>query len=104
LHDAIPDVLASVRDDLWATRFGHIADGSLHVNILTGDGTPPPPEADAAIWQLAASLGGTISAEHGIGVAKAPWLDLVRSPAEQLGIEQLRTAWDPVNIFNPHIA
>jgi FAD/FMN-containing dehydrogenase len=76
----------------------------VHVNILRHDRHPPQPEADDAIWRLAASFGGTISAEHGIGIAKAPWLNLSRTPAELVAIERLRRSWDPDNICSPRTA
>lgn len=103
-HDAVPAALAAVRSDLRAVRFGHIADGNLHVNVLTGSGAPPPAEADDAVWRCAAEHGGTISAEHGIGVAKAPWLHLVRDEAEHRLIESLRSSFDPADICAPQIA
>ena len=59
--------------------FGHLAEGNVHVNILEpGD----PERLTADILGAAASLGGTISAEHGVGIAKSKWLHLVRTPAE----------------------
>jgi FAD/FMN-containing dehydrogenase len=103
-HDAVPAALADIDPALYPIRFGHIADGNVHVNILRHDRHPPQPEADDAIWRLAASFGGTISAEHGIGIAKAPWLNLSRTPAELVAIERLRRSWDPDNICSPRTA
>lgn len=103
-HDAVPAALAEIDAALYPIRFGHIADGSLHVNVLHRGRQAPDQAADAAIWRLASRYGGTISAEHGIGVAKVPWLSLVRSPAELVAIEQLRRAWDPFNILSPRTA
>lgn len=103
-HDAVPAALGAVDPELYPVRFGHVADGNLHVNILRRDRRSPQPEADDAVWKLAASFGGSISAEHGIGVAKAPWLPLARSAAELVAIERLRRAWDPDNILSPRTA
>ena len=103
-HDAVPAALADIDPSLYPIRFGHIADGNVHVNILRRDRCAPQPEADDAIWRLATSFGGTISAEHGIGIAKAPWLSLVRTPAELVAIERLRRSWDPENILSPRTA
>ena len=103
-HDAVPSALAAIDPELYPIRFGHIADGNVHVNILRHDRCAPQPEADDAIWRLATSFGGTISAEHGIGIAKAPWLSLSRTPAELVAIEQLRRAWDPGNILSSRTA
>jgi FAD/FMN-containing dehydrogenase len=50
-----------------------------------------------------ASLGGSISAEHGIGTAKRPWLHLNRSPAEIEVFRAIKRALDPDGILNPHV-
>ena len=51
----------------------------------------------------AADLGGTISAEHGVGVAKARWLHLVRTPAELAAMAAVKHALDPAGILNPGV-
>ena len=55
--------------------FGHLAEGNLHVNVLGLDGGRggPQPVADAVLRRVA-ELGGSISAEHGVGRAKVRWL------------------------------
>jgi len=81
--------------------FGHVVDGNVHVNIVPGgkaDGTH-----ETAVFQFVASLGGSISAEHGIGRLKAPWLHLVRSDAERSLFARIRSAFDPHGILNPNI-
>ncbi len=52
---------------------------------------------------LVADLGGTISAEHGVGVAKTRWLHLVRSPGELDALAAIRRALDPTGILNPGV-
>jgi FAD/FMN-containing dehydrogenase len=84
-----------------AILFGHLGDGNLHVNIL---GPADDDErADDAVLRLVASLGGSISAEHGIGVAKAPWLHLTRSPADIAAMRAIKKALDPHGILNPGV-
>jgi FAD/FMN-containing dehydrogenase len=79
--------------------FGHLGDGNVHVNVL---GPAPDDEAaDEAVLRLAAACGGTISAEHGVGVAKARWLALTRSPADLRAMGQIKHALDPDGILNP---
>jgi FAD/FMN-containing dehydrogenase len=79
--------------------FGHAGDGNLHVNIL---GLEPDDErADDAVLRLVAELGGSISAEHGIGVAKLPWLELTRSPADIAAMRAIKRALDPAGMLNP---
>jgi FAD/FMN-containing dehydrogenase len=79
--------------------FGHLGDGNVHVNVL---GPEPDDDAvDEAVLRLAASCGGTISAEHGVGVAKARWLSLTRSPDELRAMRAIKRALDPDGILNP---
>jgi FAD/FMN-containing dehydrogenase len=79
--------------------FGHLGDGNVHVNVL---GLAPDDEAaDEAILRLAAECGGTISAEHGVGIAKAHWLHLTRSPADLRAMAAVKRALDPEGLLNP---
>jgi FAD/FMN-containing dehydrogenase len=81
--------------------FGHLGDGNLHV-IASG---PYSREAKAGIercvYEPLAALGGSVSAEHGIGLEKQPWLRLSRSEAELELMRRLRAALDPKGILNP---
>lgn len=81
--------------------FGHIGDGNLHVNVV---GPSPTDEAvDEAVLDLVASMDGSISAEHGIGRAKAAWLHLSRSPAELAVMRSVKAAVDPAGLLNPGV-
>ena len=83
--------------------FGHAGDGNIHVNVLgAGEGGRAAAVEDAVL-RLVASLGGSISAEHGIGAAKRPWLHLNRSPAEIEAFRAIKRALDPNGILNPHV-
>ncbi|HZR54990.1 MAG TPA: FAD-binding oxidoreductase [Streptosporangiaceae bacterium] len=89
------------RFDARAIVFGHIAAGNLHVNVLG-----PSPEDDAvddAVLALAAAHGGTISAEHGIGRAKAAVLHLSRTPAEIAAMRAIKSGLDPAGLLNPGV-
>ncbi len=81
--------------------FGHVADGNLHVNVV------PAAAADGrhedAVLSFVASLGGSISAEHGIGTLKARWLPLARSAAERALFARIRAAFDPAGTLNPQV-
>ncbi|MDQ3934407.1 MAG: FAD-binding oxidoreductase, partial [Actinomycetota bacterium] len=79
--------------------FGHLGDGNVHVNVLGLD--PGDERADEAVLRLAAECGGTISAEHGVGVAKARWLSLARSDEEIAAMRALKRALDPEGLLNP---
>ncbi|HVV31456.1 MAG TPA: FAD-binding oxidoreductase [Mycobacteriales bacterium] len=71
--------------------YGHVGDGNLHVNLLG----PHDPTVEGAVLQQVAAAGGSISAEHGIGRAKAPWFALARTAAERAAMRAVKDAWDP---------
>ncbi|MCZ7531561.1 MAG: hypothetical protein M5U31_15215 [Acidimicrobiia bacterium] len=81
--------------------FGHVGDGNLHVNVVGPD--PDDRRVDRAVLELAASMGGSISAEHGIGTAKRDLLALNRSPEERALFRSIRHAFDPAGILNPNV-
>ena len=81
--------------------FGHLLDGNLHVNVLGPD--PDDPSVDDAVLGLALELGGTVSAEHGIGVAKAGWLARDRAPGDLDAMRAIKRALDPDGILNPGV-
>jgi FAD/FMN-containing dehydrogenase len=81
--------------------FGHLGDGNVHVNVL--DLEPDDYTVDEAVLRVAAACDGTISAEHGVGVAKARWLQLVRSPGELRAMAQIKRALDPDGLLNPGV-
>ena len=81
--------------------YGHLADGNLHVNIL---GPAADDEsADEAVLGLVIELGGSISAEHGIGIAKAGWLLADRGAADVAAMRAVKRALDPMNVLNPGV-
>ena len=81
--------------------FGHIGVGNLHVNVLGPE--PGDDAADEAVYRLAAAHGGSVSAEHGIGRAKARWLGLSRSAAEIAAMRAIKTALDPAGLLSPGV-
>ncbi len=93
--------------DFEVVWFGHIGDGNLHINVLTPEGMA---EAEfvarcSEVTDLLAAVlerhGGSISAEHGIGLVKKPWLQGTRS-AEEIGVMcGIRRVLDPAGIMNP---
>ena len=101
LASEVAGVVAEADPGALVITFGHVADGNVHVNIV------PSAAADGrhedAVFSFVASLGGSISAEHGIGALKARWLGLARSEAERALFARIRTALDPAGTLNPHI-
>lgn len=93
-------VVARVPDaQVWL--FGHAGDGNVHVNV-TGV-SPDDPTVDDVVLRLVASQGGSISAEHGIGTQKRPWLGLNRSTEELWAFAAIKSALDPAGVLNPHV-
>jgi glycolate oxidase len=85
--------------------FGHAGDGNIHVNIMLDKDIPEEVEnANAAVKELFAKvikMGGTISGEHGIGITKAPYMEMeISRPALEL-MARLKKAFDPNGILNP---
>jgi FAD/FMN-containing dehydrogenase len=95
----VVDEVARVAPGAHPIVFGHLGDGNVHVNVLGPD--PDDHAVDEAILRLAADCGGTISAEHGVGVAKARWLALTRSPGELQAMAAIKRALDPDGMLNP---
>ncbi|HEY6278003.1 MAG TPA: FAD-binding oxidoreductase [Streptosporangiaceae bacterium] len=97
----VAGVVAAADPGARVITFGHIADGNLHVNVVPAG--PADGRHEDAVFSFVASLGGSISAEHGIGAVKARWLPLVRSEAERALFARLRHALDPAGTLNPHV-
>ena len=81
--------------------FGHLADGNIHVEIHGPDADDYA--VDLAVLECIARHGGSISAEHGVGRAKAPELHLTRSAAEIAAMKAIKSAWDPKGLMNPGV-
>ena len=81
--------------------FGHLADGNIHVEMFgpAADDLAP----DLAVLECVARYGGSISAEHGVGRAKAAELHLCRSSAEIAAMRAIKAAWDPQGLMNPGV-
>ena len=89
---------------LW---YGHIGDGNLHMNVLRPvDMAPDEFESRCKVisdqtYAVTQRMGGTISAEHGLGLLKNQWLDRVRSTEEIQLMRGMKAVFDPNGIFNP---
>ena len=81
--------------------FGHLADGNIHVEIAGPDADDT--RVDHAILRCVARYGGSISAEHGVGRAKAGDLHLCRSAAEIEAMRAIKSALDPAGLMNPGV-
>jgi FAD/FMN-containing dehydrogenase len=102
LADFISRVPALV-EDAWpgsATYlYGHVCDGNMHIGIV---GPAPDDESvDDAVLRLTIDMGGSVSAEHGIGVAKVGWLEADRGAADVAAMRAIKGALDPGWMLNP---
>jgi FAD/FMN-containing dehydrogenase len=99
--DRLDGVVADAAPGSRLVVWGHLGDGNLHVNVL---GPAPGEDAvDARVLELAVACGGTVSAEHGIGVHKVAALRLSRSAAELHAMRAVKRALDPTGILNPGV-
>lgn len=91
--------------NLKIPTFGHVGDGNFHVNIMYNRENPTQRKsaenALASLMQYVVSLGGAISGEHGIGLAKTPFLKLQHTDIEINTMLAVKKALDPNNILNP---
>jgi FAD/FMN-containing dehydrogenase len=99
--DRVTARVAEVADGARTIVWGHLGDGNLHVNVLGPD--PDDERVDEAVLHLVAELGGSISAEHGVGVAKRRFLGLTRSDGELAAMRRIKHALDPDGILNPGV-
>ena len=93
--------------DLEVVWYGHFGDGNLHLNILKPD-TVSVEEFQARcksvshhVFRVVQELGGSISAEHGVGLLKKDFLHFSRDPAEITLMRGIKAQFDPDGIFNP---
>ncbi len=97
----VPSVVQEVEPGAVTWQFGHVGDGNIHVNV-----TGAAPEADALdehVYRYVVACGGSISAEHGIGSAKAKWLPLNRTAGELATMRAIKRALDPAGLLNPGV-
>ena len=105
----IPEVIKRAQEisdkyDLLITTFGHIGDGNVHTTFVTDMRSKAEwdrlrPAADE-LAELALEMGGTITAEHGTGLARAPYIERQLGPALEV-MRSIKKALDPNNILNP---
>ena len=87
--------------------FGHIGDGNLHINILRPEGMSKEAfvqecqRVDELVFRAVQTQGGSISAEHGVGLTKKKFLSFSRSEAEIQIMREIKKVFDPDQIINP---
>jgi glycolate oxidase len=108
----LPELLEAIdgvarKYDLVIPCFGHTGDGNVHTNVMVKDGNDPKQleighKAIEEIFQITVDMGGTLSGEHGIGLAKAPFMSMAFTPSELELFKVIKKAFDPNNILNPN--
>ncbi|MDP7066633.1 MAG: FAD-binding oxidoreductase [Acidimicrobiales bacterium] len=99
----VPSVITGIDSGATPVMFGHLGDGNVHVNILGSHGSEPDEQVDAAVLDYVAQLGGSISAEHGVGTAKRDFLHLNRSATELAAFRAIKSSLDPKGTLNPNV-
>ena len=85
--------------------YGHAGDGNLHVNIIKGELTDEEwngslKDGIREIFELAKSLGGTISGEHGVGLVQKEYMSVIFDDAQMRLMKEIKTVFDPNGILN----
>jgi glycolate oxidase len=106
----VPEMIRAIervgeRHGVRIGTFGHAGDGNLHPTFVFERDDPRAAEvteaARADLYREALALGGTITAEHGIGVTRRDFLELQRGPAAVAVMRRIKAALDPLGILNP---
>ncbi|MCE2436629.1 MAG: FAD-binding oxidoreductase [Pseudomonadales bacterium] len=106
---AMKDYVDSVEQELLAEfgadryrkfTFGHMGDGNLHFAIHAGSDDAVHPLIERCVYEPLRAIGGSVSAEHGIGLEKKPYLSISRSDVEIEVMRRLKSALDPNGILN----
>ena len=103
MEQYVADVNARLRERFGECvnyTFGHIADGNIHFGTAAGDSEAAYEDVKRAVYEPLATIGGSVSAEHGIGLDKKKYLRVSRSDAEIALMRRLKQALDPQGILN----
>ncbi len=105
--DEVERVVNSAYPDFEIIWFGHIGDGNVHLNILKPEALEIDTfreqcgEVSKLVFDIVQRFGGSVSAEHGVGLLKKDYLEYSRSPLEIEIMRQIKKAFDPQGIMNP---
>lgn len=108
IHEA-SEAMAAFAPGCRISAFGHVGDGNIHFDVLRPEGGDDAPhlvrraEGQARVHDIAIALGGSVSAEHGLGVMKADEARRQKDPAEIALLSAIRVALDPGRILNPRV-
>jgi len=106
----VPQLLAAIEriaaaHGVRCATFGHAGDGNLHPNLIFARDDPEAERLTQVvrdeIYRAALDLGGTVTAEHGIGAARREWLPIQRGEGAVAVMRSIKAALDPLGILNP---
>lgn len=105
--EELEGIISNEYPDFEICNFGHIGDGNLHLNIMKPDGMSvedfklKTKSVDEVLFPLVQKWGGSVSAEHGIGLLKKPYLHFTRTEAEISIFKGFKKLLDPKGLLNP---
>jgi len=107
--DRMAEAVAHLRQEMpkqWPDAvyvvFGHVADSNIHINVAISDMSDDIKKGvQSLVYSLVSGMGGSISAEHGIGRIKRPYLSMSRTEPELALMATMKQALDPAGILNP---
>jgi FAD/FMN-containing dehydrogenase len=105
--EELDEVVRRVYPDIETVWYGHLGDGNLHLNILKPDDQSQENffqacnEVNRHVFETVEKYGGSVSAEHGVGLLKKPHLNYTRSAIEIEYMKGLKAVFDPNGIMNP---
>jgi FAD/FMN-containing dehydrogenase len=100
--DEVNKRLAAHYNDVHNFTFGHMGDGNLHFVISVGQNDHEAREkVERSVYEPLEAIEGSVSAEHGVGLEKKPYLSICRSPVEVALMRALKETLDPKHILNP---
>ena len=99
--DTIGARIRAIDAGAFAIVFGHAGDGNLHIGLHHENTPEKHDEFEKLVYDITGEFGGSISAEHGIGILKRPYLKMSRTKEEIETMRALKRALDPKNILNP---
>ncbi|MGB1090611.1 MAG: FAD-binding oxidoreductase [Oceanobacter sp.] len=103
----VEEVVVREYPDFEIVWFGHIGDGNLHLNILKPDDLAKEEffercgKVSKWVFEITEKYDGSVSAEHGVGLTKKPYLHYSRSEAELDYMKSIKLVFDPNNVMNP---
>ncbi len=99
------EVCRAALDARWpgniSVFFGHVGDSNLHLSTDISTVGGQETEVEHLVYEQVALFGGSVSAEHGIGLHKKAYLGVSRTPAELAAMRAIKHALDPLNLMNP---